>query len=246
MGFNSSNGHGIVLKTTYEGVTWNELSSGANQAFFSVYFTDINTGYAVGYMGIIMKTSNGGANWIYLQGGTIDILYSVYFPTPNKGYVVGNSGDILKTNNGGITWTADSSGTWNNLASVFFTDTTTGYVVGYDGTILKTGNGGVDFIEQHITIGTKFAVCPNPANDRITITGTKMIQEEIVIAYNTSTTDRREDFIIVDNRIHQKGETVRFLYGAEGTAEVLSHPDPGNQSLFVKLDLEPMQFVILG
>ena len=38
---------------------------------------------------------------------------------------------------------------------------------------------------------------------------------------------------------------MRFLYGVEGTVEVLLHPDPGNQSLFVRLDLDSMQFVIL-
>jgi alpha-amylase len=69
--------------------------------------------------------------------------------------------------------------------------------------------------------------------------------QEVVIAYNTSTTERRTDFVMVDNRIHQRGEGMKFLYGAGGRAEVLSHPDPGNQSLFVKLELDPMQFVIL-
>jgi glycosidase len=69
--------------------------------------------------------------------------------------------------------------------------------------------------------------------------------QEIVVAYNTSTTERRTDFVIVDNRIHQGGEEMKFLCGAEGTVEVFSHPDPGNQSLFVRLELDPMQFVIL-
>ncbi len=69
--------------------------------------------------------------------------------------------------------------------------------------------------------------------------------QEITIAYNTSTTDRRTDFVILDNRIHQKGEQMRFLYGAKGAVGVLSHPDPGNQSLFVRLELDPMQFVTL-
>ena len=72
-----------------------------------------------------------------------------------------------------------------------------------------------------------------------------LAQEEVVIAYNTSTSESRNDFIIVDNRIHKKGEAMRFLYGGKGTVEVLSHPDPGNESLFVRLELEPMQFVII-
>jgi hypothetical protein len=35
------------------------------------------------------------------------------------------------------------------------------------------------------------------------------------------------------------------LYGKEGYVTVQSHPDPGNSSLCVQLELAPMEFVIL-
>ncbi|WP_169263067.1 hypothetical protein [Brasilonema octagenarum] len=69
--------------------------------------------------------------------------------------------------------------------------------------------------------------------------------EEILIAYNTSTTERRSDFVIVDSTIQKNGGTMKFLYGKEGSVTVEKHPYPGNPCLFVHIDLEPMQFVIL-
>ncbi len=69
---------------------------------------------------------------------------------------------------------------------------------------------------------------------------------EILIAYNTSTTEHRSDCVIVDRDIQKSNGQMKFLYGKQGTVNVQQHPDyPKNPSLFVKLELEPMQFVIL-
>jgi alpha-amylase len=72
-----------------------------------------------------------------------------------------------------------------------------------------------------------------------------LANQETLIAYNTSTTERRSDFVNVDSGIQKRNGTMKFLYGKEGAVTVQSHLDPGNQSLFVQLELEPMQFVIL-
>lgn len=72
-----------------------------------------------------------------------------------------------------------------------------------------------------------------------------LADQEVLVAYNTSPTESRKDYVIVDNILHQKGETMKFLYGKEGSVTVQSHPDPSNPSLFVQLELAPMQFVIL-
>jgi glycosidase len=66
--------------------------------------------------------------------------------------------------------------------------------------------------------------------------------QEVLVAYNTSTTESRKDYVIVDNTLHQKGETMKFLYGKEGFVTIQSNPD---SSLSVRLELAPMQFVIL-
>jgi alpha-amylase len=69
--------------------------------------------------------------------------------------------------------------------------------------------------------------------------------DEVLIAYNTSTTQVRNDCIIVDSRLHTGGGTMAFLYGARGGVPVQKHPDPNNPTRFVQLTLQPMQFVIL-
>ena len=173
--------NGIIIKTTDGGTTWNILPTEADNPLLSVFFTDDNTGYAVGWMGTCIKTTDGGTTWTNLPIGTIAQLNSVYFPTSNSGYVVDIGGDIFKTTDAGNNWSVDSSGTWNELNSVFFTDSTTGYVVGLAGTILKKGNGGVTFIKEHQPSETTFTICPNPANDEITITGANMAKEEILV-----------------------------------------------------------------
>jgi photosystem II stability/assembly factor-like uncharacterized protein len=67
----------------------------------TIYFTDANTGYAVGDSGIIIKTINGGVSWTVQPSGTASHLMSVYFTDANTGYVVGDNGIILKTTTGG-------------------------------------------------------------------------------------------------------------------------------------------------
>jgi hypothetical protein len=69
--------------------------------------------------------------------------------------------------------------------------------------------------------------------------------QEVLVAYNTSTTESRHDYVIVDSTLHHKGETMKFLYGQEGGVTIQSHPDPGNSSVCVQLELAPMQFVIV-
>jgi photosystem II stability/assembly factor-like uncharacterized protein len=122
--------------------------SGKTDWLFSIYFTDINTGYAVGDSGAILKTINGGATWIKDSSGTTIPLTSVYFPDANVGYAVGWWGIILKTVNAGITWTTlyDQESTFNTLNTVFFINADTGYIAGdiqYGaGPIVQTIDGG--------------------------------------------------------------------------------------------------------
>ncbi len=67
--------------------------------------------------------------------------------------------------------------------------------------------------------------------------------EEILVAYNTSTTEARRESVIVDAALHAPGETLRFLYGASGGVPVRASADGAR---FVELGLGPAQFVILG
>jgi photosystem II stability/assembly factor-like uncharacterized protein len=163
----------VILKTTDGGITWVTQNSGYD--LNSIYFTDANTGFAVGYNGTILKTTDGGTNWVAQNSNSTRKLSSVHFPSADSGYVVG--GDdydvsiILKTTNGGANWVTQDSGTYANLLSVHFPTVDTGYAVGVGGTILKTVNGG-GFPVGNNDLSSKSStlnIYPNPSSDNITI-----------------------------------------------------------------------------
>ncbi|MFZ4740153.1 MAG: YCF48-related protein [Bacteroidales bacterium] len=147
-------GVGVQLSSSFNK---NTITSMPNTSLYSVYFTDVNTGYAVGNSGKIVKTTNAGNAWTALTSGTAQVLWSVYFTDASTGYAVGNSGTIIKTTNAGSTWTALTSGVNISLYSIYFTDANTGYAVGNSGTIIKTTNAGSTWFA--LTSGTT-----NPLN----------------------------------------------------------------------------------
>jgi photosystem II stability/assembly factor-like uncharacterized protein len=118
---------------------WVPQNSGVKKDLWSVYFTDTNTGYAVGDSGTILKTSNAGTNWIALSSGTTLNLYSVQFTNANTGYIAGET--ILKTSNTGTSW-SDISGGTNFGVSICFPSANIGYAVGGGLNAIKTINGG--------------------------------------------------------------------------------------------------------
>ncbi len=64
---------------------------------------------------------------------------------------------------------------------------------------------------------------------------------EVLVAYNVSD-QPRNDFVIVDNSLHNIGDVMSFLFGGSGDVPVQQSPDG---STFVQLQLAPHQFVIL-
>ena len=114
----------------------------------SVYFTDINNGFAVGTNGIIVRTSNGGINWENSASGTSNDLTSVFFADQNKGWIVGNAGTIIRTIDGGINWEVQTSVTSDDLFSVHFINSDHGWISGENGTLLKTTDNGTSWVEQ--------------------------------------------------------------------------------------------------
>jgi len=72
--------------------------------FYSVSFTDSNTGWAVGDNGVIVKSTDGGEHWILQSSGVVSPLRSVYFIDSNTGWAVGDGGIILHTTNGGVSF----------------------------------------------------------------------------------------------------------------------------------------------
>lgn len=158
---------GTVLKTNNAGVNWTLDTVGTNW-LFGIYFSNLMTGWAVGFNGVIYKTSDGGSIWVLQISNTTNRLVAVSFPSLNTGYAVGYTGTIVKSTNGGDNWFVQFSPSPNNFWGVCFTDENTGWAAGWNGTILHTTNGGVTFVKR---IGTEvpgsFALhqnYPNPFN----------------------------------------------------------------------------------
>jgi hypothetical protein len=72
-----------------------------------------------------------------------------------------------------------------------------------------------------------------------------LFNEEIVVAYNSSTSDAKVEYIKIDYRINKNSKKMQNIYGLENDVEVLKPKNDENQLQFIKWDLKPMQFVIL-
>ncbi len=158
------------MKTTDAGNSWFPQASGVDQSLRSVYFTDANTGYAVGSNGTMLKTTDGGTAWIALDPGTpFETFTSVSFPDDSTGYAVTgfpSDGGIFKTIDAGDSWNFQDQGPIESLNAVFFVDTNIGYIVGDNGIILKTTNGGVQaqWIQTNLPNTDVYSLAVNGSN----------------------------------------------------------------------------------
>jgi hypothetical protein len=118
-----------------------------------IWFTDNNTGYAVGYNGTILKTIDAGISWQPLNSGVSNSLFSISFANSNTGIACGANGVILKTNDAGLTWKPKTSGSLVTLHEVFFLDSVNAYISGQFGTYLKTKDAGETWSSIALTPG---------------------------------------------------------------------------------------------
>jgi photosystem II stability/assembly factor-like uncharacterized protein len=170
---------GIISKTTDGGETWEHLNFSApvsiedtilhiqrdltftdtQRGIRSIYFKDINNGYAVGgsYDGWkrwILKTTDAGANWqteYYYKEQTG--LLSVFVDNIGQGWAVGYYGVIYRTQDNGLSWSQILSGNvdiyaGDRIKTVFMINDSVGWAGGSRqgsniyAMILKTTNGG--------------------------------------------------------------------------------------------------------
>jgi photosystem II stability/assembly factor-like uncharacterized protein len=135
---------------------------------YSLFFLDVNEGWAVGDNSAIIHTLDGGKTWEsqtenvkWLEEGENKyILWCLKFTDSQTGWIVGGSRDgtkgvLLKTTDGGATWTeielpAEAQGTV--LRSItLHSDPSAGdaaWIVGLGGLILYSSDGGNSWVKQ--------------------------------------------------------------------------------------------------
>ena len=128
---------------------WHQQMSGTEQPLYGIYFTDANTGTAVGTYGTILKTTDGGKLWVDQNDGTFNAhLFDVAFINSDTGIVVGIVGTILRTTDGGENWTSQTNGIIPAIFSVAFADENNATAVGHTGIIMRTTDGGVTWVQK--------------------------------------------------------------------------------------------------
>jgi photosystem II stability/assembly factor-like uncharacterized protein len=157
---------------------WYSVFANSSTYLQSNFFTDANTGYAVGIkygpFPIVLKTTNAGVNWIGQstpQEDSVNFFYRwVFFTDMNTGFIAianlanVNIGRILKTTNGGNNWFNTPLPVDYHMTTVFFINSITGYACGRQ-TILKTTNSGESWMYQDPGVSYYlFGICFTDAN----------------------------------------------------------------------------------
>lgn len=144
--------YGTALKTTDNGVSWNNLNAGVSVQLYSVDFADLNTGYIGGVNQVFRKTTDGGITWsdIVLPAFTNSTVLDIKFTNAVTGYVLGfflSESRIWKTTDGGLNWVTQTTDGANYLNNLYFLNENTGFGSGgsFGGEIIKTTNGGVNW-----------------------------------------------------------------------------------------------------
>ena len=132
-----------IFKSADGGINWIQKSSISSS---SIYFSDINNGWAVGEGGSILKSTDGGETWTTKTSGTANNLNCIRFYGLSAGICAGNAGTVLLSTDAGETWLPLDPGTVDNLMSVKFTNPATAWIAASNGTILRTTDFGSDWI----------------------------------------------------------------------------------------------------
>ena len=144
--------NGYMLKTIDGGVNWDTIGP---QVFSGpLWFTSVDTGYAVG-IGGVLKTVDGGLNWVDNFTESVPVGEGViHFPTKNIGYaqfenVTYDSILIFRTTDAGLSWNRTCAfETLGVPGSIFFTNATTGFIVANMDGIYKTTDSGSNWVKK--------------------------------------------------------------------------------------------------
>lgn len=159
---------GLIIKTVDGGENWNNSILDKNYKISDIFFSNNDTGYAVGYSSrasLIWKTENGGQDWQAQHPYTQIIqLNSVKFTDSQNGWICGSCdssgricGTILNTIDGGKNWNIQFLTPQDmTFTSLFFIDSHYGWAAGVNSidssgsTLFKTSDGGKSWTETSL------------------------------------------------------------------------------------------------
>ncbi len=168
-----------IFKTTNGGRTWNQLSYTSYLGnFYSVWFTDANTGFICGSSGTLLHTTDGGNTWQAITitaVGSNTAFSNIAFVSAAVGYMTSSAGDILQTKDGGNTWARISTiQTDGNIDRIYFRDANNGYALaGFNSANLYiTADGGHSWNLQTVgSAGVFTALAFNKAASNFCLVG---------------------------------------------------------------------------
>lgn len=162
MNFFNSTGYivgnnGYVLKSTDNGTSWNQISTGYSSSFNTVNIIDDNN-IILSTSNSIIKTDNGGTTWESLSIPN-SAVNKTSFINSLVGHAVCNNGIILKTIDGGENWytTKDDSNTFpSDYFTVYFVNENIGFATREHDNIYKTTDAGETWVEISGTVNAIF------------------------------------------------------------------------------------------
>jgi PKD repeat protein len=144
------NGPGVILKTEDAGNTWTTILGGEDESLFgleAIFFTSVDTGFAVGWDDNIIYTTDGGNTWNEKSVGSDIYFYTdIEFWDANNGVISGslNSGGsrVWVTADGGDTWT-EATGIETGIIDLAYADANTLISTCNDDDLYKSTDGGL-------------------------------------------------------------------------------------------------------
>jgi len=73
-----------------------------------------------------------------------------------------------------------------------------------------------------------------------------LFKDEILVVFNSSMTRTKEECVLIDFELNEKKTAMECLYGGLEAVPILGRDEPERNIRYVKLMLNPMQFVILN
>lgn len=97
--------------------SWVQLSSGTSLNLNTIYFLNVNTGFAGGDDGLILKTTDGGLSWQAYNTLIGRPISAIQFIDINTGFAA-TTNKVLKTTNSGITWDTSIAGGGKSISFI--------------------------------------------------------------------------------------------------------------------------------